>query len=229
MLASSVVLSLSDGVYSGSVVSIDLSHATIDFPAEGPPTIHIGRSVDLTFAYPGMIRAIVLSAVVVGRARVDHVPRYTFQFRLSEGQEPSDIVTLFNRRAVFRAPTVTSTAVIAVPASGAESGAVEPIRADLWDIGANGISIVINPDHDVLFRDDELYVELTLPNSTVVLRLYGAIRYRMLMHSRAVRYGCEFDPRTPGFMHLADVIVGYVMKHQQQTMKYRGRAESKKE
>lgn len=229
MLASSVVLSLSDGVYAGSVVSIDLSHATIDFVADEPPTIHIGRSVDLTFAYPGMIRAIVLTAVVVGRACVEDVPRYTFQFRLQEGQEPADIVTLFNRRAAYRAPTVTATPVIAVPATGAESGAVEPIRADLWDICANGISIVINPDHDVLFRDDDIYVELTLPKSTVILRLYGKIRYRMLMHSRAVRYGCEFDQRTPGFMHLADVIVGYVMKHQQQTMKYRGRAESQKE
>ncbi|MSP25175.1 MAG: hypothetical protein EXR75_08425, partial [Myxococcales bacterium] len=80
--------SLADGLYRGTVAGVELAHVTIDFAPGCSLVLPIGASADVTFTSEELMREVVLTTLVVGRARMPDVLRYTMRFRLLPTQEP---------------------------------------------------------------------------------------------------------------------------------------------
>jgi len=217
----SVRLALRSGPIAGEVVTLDITQTVLDFPAPNPPALPIGVLVPLEFTTPTLKKTVRLNAIVVGRAEEGATRRYTFQFKLKDGQDPGDLFRLFNRRTSFRASANKPVLVHIFPGDEAARKDAKPVASDLHDISATGISLVVSPEQDMKISSDSVFIEFELPTSVQPIKLLTTIRYRVLMHSKAVRYGCAFNPNSPGFMVMEDL----VMKHQQQLLMYRGDAD----
>ena len=223
--ALSVALVLKSGPIAGVVFTLDVSQTVVDFHPPEPPLLPIGVVVPLEFTTPSLKKTVRLSAMVVGRSEEDVSRRYTFQFKLKEGQDPSDLFRLFNRRTSFRASSNKPIQVNILPGNEAARKEAKPIAGDLHDISATGISLIVSPDQDMKIANDDIFIEFELPTSTGMIKMLATIRYRVLMHSKAVRYGCQFNPNMPGYMTMEDLVMKYLMRYQQQLLKYRGDAD----
>jgi c-di-GMP-binding flagellar brake protein YcgR len=221
----SVRLALRSGPIAGEVVTLDITQTVLDFPPPEPPALPIGVIVPLEFTTPSLKKTVRLNAMVVGRTEEPNGRRYTFQFKLKEGQDPGDLFRLFNRRTSFRASTNKPVVVNIFPADEAARKDAKPIASDLHDISATGIALIVSPEQDMKIGSDSIHIEFELPTSVQPIKMLATIRYRVLMHSKAVRYGCAFNPNSPGFMMMEDQVMKYLMKHQQQLLKYRGDAD----
>jgi hypothetical protein len=168
---------------------------------------------------------ITQTMVVVGRSEEGASRRYTFQFKLKEGQDPGDLFRLFNRRTSFRASSNKSIPVNILPGNEAARKEAKAIVGDLHDVSASGISLIVSPEQDMRLADNDIFIEFELPTSTSTIKALVTIRYRVLMHSKAVRYGCQFNPSMPGYMTMEDLVMKYLMRYQQQLLKYRGDAD----
>lgn len=220
-----MALVLKSGPIAGEVVSLDIAQTAVDFHPPEPPLLPIGVVVPLEFTTPNLKKSVRLSAMVVGRAEEGAKRRYTFQFKLKEGQDPGDLFRLFNRRTSFRASTNKPVVVNILPGNEVARKEAKPIASDLYDISATGIALVVSPEQDMKVANDDIFIEFELPTSTSPIKMLATIRYRVLLHSKAVRYGCSFNPNTPGFMTMEDLVMRYLMRYQQQLLKYRGDAE----
>lgn len=222
--ALSVVLALRSGPIAGEIVSLDITQTAVDFRPPNIPRVPLGVVITLEFSTPDLKRKVRLGAVVSGRAEVDGARRYTFQFKLKEGQDLGDLFRLFNRRSSFRAASNKPVVVNVWPAEEEARAEAKPVAADLHDISASGIALIVTPEQDMKIASDRVLLEFELP-ATPGIRMVTIIRYRVLIHSKAIRYGCAFDPSSPGFAAFEDLVVKYLMKHQQQLLKYRGEAD----
>jgi len=223
--ALSVVLALRSGPIAGEIVSLEITQTTVDFRPPDVPLVPLGVVVTLEFQSADLKRKVRLGAIVTGRAEVAGCRRYTFQFKLKEGQDAGDLFRLFNRRSSFRAASNKPVVVSVWPADPAAREHAKPIQAEMHDISATGIAVIVTPEQDMKIAQDQVMLEFELPSSTTVIRMLTTIRYRVLIHSKAIRYGCAFDPATAGFAAFEDLVMRYLMKHQQQLLKYRGEAD----
>jgi len=206
-------------------VALEITQTTVDFHPPNAPQLPLGVVVPLDFATPGLKKPVRLSAMVVGRTEVASGRRYSFQFKLKEGQDASDLFRLFNRRASYRALAHKPIVVNILPIDEAARKEATPIAADLHDLSASGISIIVTPEQDMKVAADSVLLSFELPTSESPLQMQALIRYRVLMHSKAVRYGCSFNPNSPGYVSMESRVVKYLMKHQQDLLKYRGDAD----
>lgn len=225
LVALSVTLMLRSGPIAGEVVSLEITQTVVDFHPPDPPQLPLGVVVTLEFATPGLKKPVRLSAMVVGRTEVTSGRRYSFQFKLKEGQDAGDLFRLFNRRASYRALAHKPVEVHILPTDPDLRKAAQPIVADLHDISASGISIIVTPEQDMRVAQDNVFLRFELPTSDQPVEVLTTIRYRVLMHSKAVRYGCAFNPNSPGFMSMESRVVKYLMRHQQDLMKYKADAD----
>ncbi len=221
----SVVLALRSGPVAGELRSLEISQTTIDFHPPNMPQLPLGVVVPLEFTTPGLKKAVRLSALIVARTEIGGCRRYSFQFKLKEGQDVGDLFRLFNRRTSYRALAHKPVSVSVYPAEIAARELAKPIMAELFDISMTGIALVVTPEQDMKVGADNVFIEFELSGASAVLKMLVTIRYRVLMHSKAVRYGCAYNPNSPGFLTMEDLVVKYLMRYQQNLLKHRGSAD----
>lgn len=220
-----VVLPLKRGPVSGEVLSLDITNVVVEFVSLDPPTLPLGVVVPLEFTTSSLRQAVRLHALVVSRTEEQTRRRYTFQFKLKEGQDPGDLIRLFNRRSSFRTsmerPVVVH--VRSADAPGQSRGAV--VACELHDISATGLALVVTPEQDMKLGSDRIEVEFELPSVDKPLKALATVRYRVLNQSSAIRYGCAFDPASSGFASTQQIVLRYLMRRQQERLRSRGQAD----
>ena len=218
----SVTLALRSGLVGGEVVAFELRQTTIDFHPPEMPHLPLSAVVGLEFKTPTLKSPVRLSAMVISRTEIGGCRRYVFEFKLKEGQDATELLRLFNRRTSYRAPVQKPISVNIFPADPAARAEAKPVVADLHDISATGIALLVTPEQDTKVSADNVYIEFELPTCATPLKVLITIRHRVLMPSKAVRYGCAYNPQSRGFLAMEDAVVGYLMKQQQDLLKHRG-------
>jgi len=100
---------------------------------------------------------------------------------------------------------------------------MKPVTTELTDISATGIGLVVSAEVEAkLCREDWLHLTFELPSLGGPMEILACIKYRLLLVSNAIRYGCVFKPEQPLFVRKQDRVISYVMQYQQKTLKYRG-------
>ncbi len=218
-----IVIKIGDKTYTGDVAELEITEVTVDYAVDDGPLFALSQMVELEFTGKRVKRAVLLDGMVVKRMESKSHRRYTYQFQLRAGQDAGDVFSIFNLRKAYRAPAIASILVEVLPAGDFERPNMKPIGADLADISASGIAIVVTPDGDrQLVHGNHLSMTFELPTSVQKITLEATIVYRLLLHSKAVRYGCVFLQKQRGFARMEDLVVDYVMTYQRKTLKYRG-------
>jgi hypothetical protein len=210
------------GTFPGPVCDLDVTGCKVEYPESGAPSLPLGGEVALEFTGKRLKRNITLYAHIHGKLNEVGARQYQFQFFAKPGQDPGEIFSIFNRRRAYRAPAVQTTPV---ETRYADPGfpLSKPAIAELADISATGIGLIVSVDDESrLSKDDWLRLNFELPSFGAPIELIACIRYRVLLASKAVRYGAVFKPDEPDFMRKQDKVVHYVMQYQQKTLKYRG-------
>lgn len=194
------------GTYTGQVVDNDETSVVIGFPKSRFPKLPVAEEVALHLVVDSS--GIDLKGRMVHYSRSDDDIRYTFKLA---DEDATTLVRLFRRRNAFRAkpdPRIPVGVVIETP-SGLRS------RAELFDISATGMAVVIDPDaENSLFRKEPLRLHFRLPGQAQVFDMYARIRSRSLYGS-AIRYGLDFDTKASKQAVLqGERIIKYVMDRQ---------------
>ena len=174
------------GPVEGAVVDNDESSVLVEFARKTAPQLPIAEEAVLT------LRANDPHVTSEVRARVVHCGQgkeaVRYRFRLPP-QEAPELVRLFRRRNAYRAlPDPREPVPVMIhTADGMKS------KAELFDISATGMSLVVDADHEAsLFRSEPLRVTFRLPDQAQLFDLQTSIRTRSL-HGSAIRYGLLFD------------------------------------
>lgn len=206
----------------GDIDDLEVTGCKVVFPLDDDPPIYpLASKSAIEFSGKRLKRNVVLHAIITGRHQGEGMRTYSFQFYAKPGQDAGEIFSIFNRRRAYRAPAVQTTPV---ETSFADPGLpMKPVITELADISATGIGLVVSPDVEArLSKDDWLTLNFELPGFGGPMEIVAGIKYRLLLASKAIRYGCVFKPDQPMFMKKQDKVITYVMQYQRKTLQYRG-------
>ena len=138
-----------------------------------------------------------------------------------------------NRRDAYRAPavqpvhvSVRPTLEVAARRHAGGGGRTVPVSADMHDISALGIAVVLTLEADALLDTDELLLEFELPGDGQWVQLPARVRYREL-NGDSVRYGCAWMAERAEQRRNLDTVMEYVMGCQRRSLRQRRVAKAK--
>lgn len=201
----------------GEVVDISAQGVAIRVPRNVTPVLSLGESVAFPFTPRTQTEPVALRATVRSRNLMGKHWRYGFKFQLKNTLNmrfAEEFYGLFNRRNAFRVRPLPAQP-IPVTLAGLEAATAPIATAQLNDVSATGISVLVSSSTDPSLTDDEaLSMTLCPPTSTRPLKLAGRIRHRT-PHGSNVCYGLQFDTEHSGqFQQDHEHLVDYIIHRQ---------------
>ena len=175
--------------------------ALVAFPSQRAPAIGLREKARLTFMGGGLAASIAAEGLAVLRS--DEQSRRCYSFHIDDVPR-NMLLFLANRRGSAR---LVPTGPVRVEVMDLPGNV--PSRADLYDVSATGISLVVHPDvEQSLVRKTRLKFALMLPGEHA-LALEAVIRNRRTLGPGFV-YGLEFDKETPELVYAREHLLAHL-------------------
>lgn len=167
---------------------------TADFPRLDCPVLPIGSETPVGFSGPYLREAIWATGQVVYRREEQF--RHRYKLRFEEGAQPQLQPIVNCRRAPRVRPDPSRPWPVGVRALDSET----PIQAQMHDISATGISILVPHAGEArLYGASTVEIAFRLPGLEGIVQVIANVCYRRLAGEH-VFYGLDFDPsNTPSF------------------------------